>query len=296
MVILESGIAASSLSWALVQPEIARFTRVCSYDRAGLGWSPNSASPRSVPQVVSELAALLSAAALPSPYILVGHSYGALLVRAFSSTFPDAVAGLVLLDPVALRGWADCNDHERRRLHLGVRLSRRGAMLARFGVVRFALSMLTKAGTRFPKLIARTAAGPASQTLDRLVGQVRHLPPQVWPAIRSHWSRPNSFTAMAAYLESLPTSAQCALPMYVPDQIPVIILSASTAKLAELQERDEWVERNTKGRHIRLQNCGHWVQVEQPEAVIAAVSEIVTLCRQSERLSDQIQRGSLHNV
>ncbi len=274
-VVLESGIAASSLSWALVQPEIASYARVCSYDRAGLGWSSKSTSPRSVDQVVSELAALLSAASLTGPYILVGHSYGGLLARAFAFTYPQSVAGLVFLDPVSLRNWSDCNDHELARLQLGVRLSRRGAVLAHFGVVRLALTLLLKAGTRFPKLIARATAHQASSLLDRLVGEVRNLPPVVWPAIQSHWSRPASFRAMANYLQALPASAQSALSMHIPDQVPFIVLSASTATATELQERDDWVARSHRGRHVRLQNCGHWVQVEQPAVVVAAVAELV---------------------
>ena len=122
-VVLESGIAASSLSWALVQPEIAKFTRVCSYDRAGLGWSEKCRELRTVPQMVSELSSLLANAGISPPYILVGHSFGGLLVRAFAHLRPADVVGLVLVDPVSLEHWAACSPEEQRRLRLGDRKS-----------------------------------------------------------------------------------------------------------------------------------------------------------------------------
>src|SRR5437016_1624633 len=88
-VLLESGLAASSLSWALVQPHVAEFAHVCSYDRAGFGWSCPSATSRTVENITSELNALLKNAGLRPPYILVGHSFGGLLVRAFAHLHPD---------------------------------------------------------------------------------------------------------------------------------------------------------------------------------------------------------------
>jgi pimeloyl-ACP methyl ester carboxylesterase len=102
IVVLESGIAATSISWALVQAQVAEFTRVASYDRAGLGWSGLSLAPRTLEQMVSELAALLAQAQLPPPYILAGHSFGGLLIRAYAHLRPADVAGLVFIDPVSL--------------------------------------------------------------------------------------------------------------------------------------------------------------------------------------------------
>ena len=115
-VVLESGIASSSLAWALVQPRVAEFTRVVSYDRAGLGWSRASKQPRKMETMLSELAALLENANIPPPYILVGHSFGGLLIRAYAYLRPQEVAGLVLVDPVCVSSWADCTPNEMRRL------------------------------------------------------------------------------------------------------------------------------------------------------------------------------------
>ena len=88
-VFLESGIAASSLSWAVVQPAIARFTRVCAYDRAGLGWSDAPATPRTFDRIVDELEKVCGRVSPGEPCILVGHSFGSFVVRAYAMRHPD---------------------------------------------------------------------------------------------------------------------------------------------------------------------------------------------------------------
>ncbi|MGA8028476.1 MAG: alpha/beta hydrolase [Bryobacteraceae bacterium] len=281
-VVLEAGIAASSLSWALVQPEIAGFTCVCSYDRAGLGWSGNCSAPRTVQRMVMELRALLSRANVIPPYILVGHSFGGLLIRAFAHLAPGEVAGLVLVDPVALQYWANCGEDELRCLRIGARLSRRGAVLAHFGIVRAALAALVSGSRRFPKLVARASAGRGSKVMEGLISEVQKLPPEVWPMIRAHWSCPKCFAGMAKYLSALPENAQAALEMPIPQEIPLIILSASSATENELKERDAWVQQSERGRHIRVDGCGHWVQLERPDLVVAAIRELVELARGGE--------------
>jgi pimeloyl-ACP methyl ester carboxylesterase len=97
-VILESGIGDFSVEWSLVQPGIAKFARVCSYDRAGDGWSEMGPFPRTYRQIVYELHTLLDRAGERGPFVLVGHSYGGWLVRAYQSAYPSDVAGLILLD------------------------------------------------------------------------------------------------------------------------------------------------------------------------------------------------------
>lgn len=273
-VILESGIASSSINWALVQQRLAQFVRVCSYDRAGFGWSSPCKTPRTVEQMISELDTLLSRAVIPPPYILVGHSFGGLLVRAFTHRNPEKIIGLVLVDPVSLEFWADCPETEIRRLQKGTALSKRGALLARIGVVRFALAAFAAGRRSFPKAIARATAGRGTTVIDRIVGEMRRLPPEMWPIIMSQWSRPQCFDSMAKHLAALPESARAALNLPVPQNIPVTILSASTATPQELAEREEWVRNRAHGHHIQIPHSGHWLQLQYPEAVVNAVLEI----------------------
>lgn len=97
-VILDSGLGGSGLSWFLVQPEIAKFAQVVSYDRAGMGWSDPSPLPRTSQQIVEELHTLLTNANIPKPYILIGHSFGGNNVQLYAATYPDEVLGIVLVD------------------------------------------------------------------------------------------------------------------------------------------------------------------------------------------------------
>lgn len=97
-VIMEAGWNDVGDAWYLVQPDIAEFTRVCSYDRAGLGNSEPGPEPRTMPQVVDELHTLLENAGVEGPYILVGHSWGGLLMRLYTGLYQEEVVGLILVD------------------------------------------------------------------------------------------------------------------------------------------------------------------------------------------------------
>ena len=97
-VVLESGAGAFSFDWGLVQPQVAKMTRVCSYDRAGSAWSELGPNPRTLKQRVYELHKLLVNAKVPPPYVLVGHSAGGYIARLFQAKYPDEVVGIVLAE------------------------------------------------------------------------------------------------------------------------------------------------------------------------------------------------------
>ena len=272
--IFEAGIASTSLAWALIQNDIGQFTTSVSYNRAGLGWSDSHLTP-TLDGMVSQLSELLILSRLPPPYLLVGHSFGGLLVRAYAVRYPERVCGVVLIDPVATASWANCSSEDRRRIASGVRLSKRGALLAGFGIVWAALSSLSSGARFLPKIIGRTAAGRGSSVMQRLIGEVCKLPPETWPMIQSHWSNQKSFLAMAAYLECLTASAKKMLGKTVSPEILLHILSASSGTPDEIEERERWAAASSFGRHIRLESCGHWVQVENPNAVIETIRDLV---------------------
>jgi len=278
VVLLEAGLAASSLSWSLVQPRLAEFTSVCCYDRAGLGWSgsrPSESCPPTLQQMIDELDALLRKAGLDAPFLLVGHSFGGLLVSAFAHAHPERVVGLILVDPVWLANWGSGTSSNEERIASGVKLSRRGAVLARVGLVRAALSILHAGGSWVPKRIGQAAAWQGTGLMERLVSEVAKLPRDVQSRVRAHWSRSKGFLAMAGYLEALPASAAAAAEMRVPSGIPITILSAGDATPEELFERDAWAKRSKRGSHTQVPGTGHWLQLERPEVVIAAVRKMI---------------------
>ncbi|PYX08862.1 MAG: hypothetical protein DMG85_09990 [Acidobacteria bacterium] len=125
-VVLESALGGSSLSWALVRSEVAKFTCACSYDRAGIGWSDADPMPRTAQRIVNELHTLLTNARTKGPYVLVGHSFGGLAVRLYAAQYPEEVVGMVLVDPTHPSQWLQMTEEQRKRLETGARLSRRG--------------------------------------------------------------------------------------------------------------------------------------------------------------------------
>lgn len=97
-VILEAGSGMWSMDWYEVQKGISSFARVCSYDRAGHGWSEFGSEPRTINQIVEELHVLLSAAGLPGPFVMVGASFGGSIVQLYEKAHPENVSALVLVD------------------------------------------------------------------------------------------------------------------------------------------------------------------------------------------------------
>ncbi len=97
-VVIESGLGDWSATWGWVQPEVAKTTRVCTYDRAGMGWSETSPEPRTAREFAKELHTLLAKANEPGPYVLVGHSLGGYTVRVYAHDYPAEVAGVVFVD------------------------------------------------------------------------------------------------------------------------------------------------------------------------------------------------------
>ncbi len=134
-VILESALAGTTSLWGWVQPEVANATRVCAYDRAGSGWSDPRPQPRDAEHFAAELQALLQAAAVPGPYVLVGHSYGGKYVRMYTAMYPDQVAGIVLVDASHPDQWTRTPEGQAE-FRSFARLNTIGPILARFGLLR----------------------------------------------------------------------------------------------------------------------------------------------------------------
>jgi len=105
-VILQAGLANRGADWDIVQPEVARTTRVCSYDRGGIGWSASGPEPRDSIRIARELHVLLANAGVPGPYVLVGQSFGGLYARMYAGLYADEVVGMVLVDSSHPDMWA----------------------------------------------------------------------------------------------------------------------------------------------------------------------------------------------
>jgi pimeloyl-ACP methyl ester carboxylesterase len=157
-VVLDAGLGAFSAQWVRVQRKVSGTTRVCAYDRAGMGWSEMGPEPRDARQISGELHTLLSKAGIEGPYVLVGHSFGGLYMQTYAARYPEEVAGVALVDsstdPDQFGQRPEARErHEPQQQSIAVvpQLARLGVSLpARLGVVRL-LSNLDPASPELPQ-------------------------------------------------------------------------------------------------------------------------------------------------
>jgi pimeloyl-ACP methyl ester carboxylesterase len=264
-IVFESGIANSSLSWSLIQPQLASVTTTYSYDRAGFGWSPSRGQPCSLDQIVNELHTLTDSLQVPRPFILVGHSFGGYIARLYAHCFPNDLAGLVLLDPAMPEEWMNPDSKQRWRLRRAIFFTRAAGVLACFGMVRFGLWVLLLRKQETPGPFSRF-----SQTLQRIRNETRKIPAEVLPLVRAHWSRPDFFWAMAAYIRALPSCARAVASCPIPHQLPVTVISAP-------QQPPEILVAHAaiSTRHVIASHSAHFIHFDEPELVIVEIMRVI---------------------
>jgi pimeloyl-ACP methyl ester carboxylesterase len=253
-VVLVAGLKASAEDWSLagksaaaVFPEVAKFTRVCAYDRPGtpVGEKPSRSDPVEQPttarDAVADLHALLSAAGEAGPYVLVGHSYGGLVVRLYASTYPEDVSGLVLVDALT-EGLRDAETPEQWAIQ-------RKLME---GEIRESLVL-------YPALERNDP--------DRSFDQMRAAPKlRPLPLIVLSADRP-----WGPQIPSMITSG--ALPADVPRDFGYI------TDAAQKQAQEKLSKLVPDAKHITNTNSGHEIHKEQPKLVIDAIRNVVDAVR-----------------
>jgi pimeloyl-ACP methyl ester carboxylesterase len=251
-VIIEQGAGEPAILWRPIQEKVSSFARVCTYDRAGYGWSDPVRASRTIQERAEELHTLLVNAAVPGPFILVAHSYGGFIARWFVREYRDQVAGLVLVDAaeegsIFRRDVLDFYSHVRM-------FPRVLALAARFGLPR----VLRRC---FPSLRAQLTFVKPSEfaaTADDLASLQRVKPPL---------SEPGGFGTLGD------------LPLIVvehgqPFPGPFALLEKYWAdgqnRLAAL---------STKGELILAQKSNHMIHLDQPDLVVNAIQRVHTAAR-----------------
>jgi pimeloyl-ACP methyl ester carboxylesterase len=148
--------------------------------------------------------------------------------------------------------------------------------------VRFTLARLARGSRGLPRLIGRaTSTGAGLATMERLVGEVRKMPKELWPAIVSHWCHPKSFLSMGRHLAELPASVASVIETRPLAGVPVTILTGATSRTKWNPGDLPSISSDTT--HIVAKNSGHWIQLDEPNLVVDAVRDLVTRVRERER-------------
>ena len=142
-VVLESALAGPSVLWQPMAAKISQFTRVCGYDRVGIGWSDDSAEPRTVDNITADLHLLLASSAEKGPFVFVGHSIGGMFVLDYARRYPGEVSGMVLLDSAHPERFA-AGSEQWQEHNKALPLFRATPTLARLGLLRLAFWLTDK--------------------------------------------------------------------------------------------------------------------------------------------------------
>lgn len=271
-VVLDSGLGTNVLSWDMVAPAVAGFTRVVRFDRPGMGWS--DAAPtglaRTARVVAHELHALLRGANIPGPYVLVGWSLGGLHMRAFASLWPAEVAGLVLVDASHERQMEELPANLRRLMTLYNGVLRVSNALAELGSPR-ALAPLSQRLTQSQivssiKLSDETLAANAANERSR-------------KAMRAVMAESGAFSATMAEVRELRATTS-----FPPVPVVVITREAGSAKedamLAVWQTlQADQAALSPRGRQITAEGSGHLIPFERPDVIVEAIRDVVAQAR-----------------
>ena len=266
-VILAAGSLEYSLFWALVQPEVARFTRICSYDRAGYGWSEPSPYPRTATTMVEELHMLLVNAKVEGPYVLIGHSLGGMLMRVYSYNYLDEVVGLILVDSLHEEQITRLPDIQIRLLHEGIGQVRKLALLSSTGIMAFAPQNIPNPG----------------------------LPDGAYAQLQATMATSGIFETDVAELGVMEESCAEVRALRITSfgDLPFIVLSAgreeTIASLSDAENQQRWevwqalqselVALSSDSKQVIAKQSGHNIQLDQPDLVIDAIREMVDTIR-----------------
>jgi pimeloyl-ACP methyl ester carboxylesterase len=281
MVVLSAGAGDFSTDWALVQPKVAAFTRVCSYDRSGAAWSDLGPKPRTIYQEVFDLERLLRAAGERGPYIVVGQSLGGMVARLFAARYPRQTGGVVLVDAYSEDAQLDLNG-KLVRLRL---IAKDRPIPAPRSVVTPDDAMTTTELKNAQDFIKDVIGKPKIQPpFDKLPPDAQHA--RLWAA-----AQPKSFAQSDDYLAEISAKvyAESQRKAHPLGDIPLIVLARSKSDyppdvaavlIAEHNaQQAKFATLSTNGTEIIVPNAGHHIQLDAPDAVVDAIRRLVDRAR-----------------
>lgn len=270
-VLFESGIGATNLNWRHVQQRVSHFARTASYDRSGLGFSSPSRTPRTPKNIATELHELLQRAKIKPPYILVGHSFGGLVMRRFALLYPEEVSGIVLVDPMRCEDWPPLDASKQSQLELGKRLIRYAVPIAACGITRLAVTSAFRHAVKLRGSESTNGKLGGRHVIARIKQEVGKMPREVWPVVAAHWSRPGFYVGMRSYIDSIPDTVREMDQADPIRSIPVRVLTPGKSKpLSEtcLSRIGDNVQQ------VIAEGSEHWIHLDEPELVVRSIREM----------------------
>jgi pimeloyl-ACP methyl ester carboxylesterase len=271
-VLFEAGIAATNLNWFHIQERVSQFAATASYDRSGLGWSSPPTTARTPGNLAAELHEVLQEGGLKPPFVLVGHSFGGLVMRRYALLYPEEVAGVVLVDPMRCEEWLPLDLEKQDKLDHFCKLSGFAIPIAQLGLARLAVTSLLCRSGRIADRLAGMGGEQGMHVLGRIKVEVGKMPRQVWPIVAAHWSRPSYYAGMRSHIASVPDSVREMQNTEPIRGIPVLILTpGQSSPLSQ-----DCLRRigNTVSEVIAPASA-HWIHLDQPELVIQSIREMV---------------------
>jgi pimeloyl-ACP methyl ester carboxylesterase len=278
-VVLDAALGGSSVSWSWIQPEIAKTTRVCAYDRGGFGWSDAAPMPRTASRLADELRGLLARAGVRPPFVLVGHSFGGLVLRVFAQRYRTEIAGIVFVDSAHPEDWVNPADKERLQIDRGLLLCRRGAAASRFGAAHVVAVLGSLGAFTVARLIAKAVSlGNLSQEDEGILAPMWKLPAHARKPLRQFWTSEKFYAALGNQIEWIQHSAMEALEASKEGygDLPLVTISCTNPGDYRIKQQDALARLSTCGRHIMASNSGHWIPLDEPEIVIDAIQDVIS--------------------
>jgi pimeloyl-ACP methyl ester carboxylesterase len=259
-VILDSGMGDTYVSWQKVQPQIARFTQVCSYDRAGIGFSYYTRHPSTSKDFAQELHILLHNAGVPPPYVLVGHSMGGFDVRLYASLYPGEAAGMILVD----------SSHPQQQKRLPPAINDLDATwLREQEFFEFTMPF------GIPRLLGFCGNDAAVRAVDCNFHSVRESVAELKAVSESA-----AQTAATGSLGDMPLVVLSHDPDTPQLDLPEDLVKPANDAWQQMQE--ELTRLSTRGKQIIAKNSGHYIQLDRPDLVVEAVRSVVGQARQAQ--------------
>jgi pimeloyl-ACP methyl ester carboxylesterase len=264
-IVMEAGMSGWSTDWVLVQPEIAKVTRVCTYDRAGYGWSDTGSQPRDSQQVAFELHTLLAKAGIEDRIVLVGHSLGGLFVQYYARTYPQQVAGIVLVDSVHPEQSLRMEESVRKKYEGNLRtLTLLTRLLAPAGLLRMANQSVTVIADKLPA---------EYQSMVRSVG----FQSKAYRTLHAEMASFQQSQAEVRDTKPLPDLPFAVVSSGSVQDFPPGFSSNSMKRIWDELQAD--LSKTATTPHIIARDSGHYIHIDEPELVIQSILEIVNAVR-----------------